>query len=115
MYLATTSSDVLPLLTMRLKSRCGCQNHPLAKTAISLEGLAGAVGISGQMLSMLEANRGIRFRCLFTTGTNEFTDKIAFVKMEARMSGVFGAMIFVLQDGVVRLAVLCLDDLATVL
>lgn len=99
---------------MRLKSRCGCQNHPLAKTAISLEGLAGAVGISGQMLSMLEANLGIRFRCLFTTGINE-ADKIAFVKMKARMSGVFGVMIFLLQDGVVRLAVWCLDDLATVL
>ena len=47
---------------MLLKSRWGCQNHPEASTAISLDGLLGVVGISGQMLLPLpllaEANRG---------------------------------------------------------
>ena len=44
-------------LTRRLKSLWGCQNHPLARIATSLEGFEGEVGMSGHMLSMFEANR----------------------------------------------------------
>ena len=38
---------------MRLKSSWGCQNHPEANTATSLEGLLAVVAISGQMLSLM--------------------------------------------------------------
>jgi len=46
---------------VRLKSRWGCQNQPLARIATSLEGLEGDVGMSGHILSMLEANRELVF------------------------------------------------------
>jgi len=35
---------------MDLKSRWGCQNHPEAKTATSLDGFFGVVEISGQIV-----------------------------------------------------------------
>jgi hypothetical protein len=78
------------LLTVRLKSRWGCQNHPLARIATSLEGSAGVVGMSGQMLSMLEANRVLIFS-IRLKGTKD-VEKIACVKMKTRASA-FDAMV----------------------
>lgn len=49
------------LLTVLRKSRWGCQNHPLARIATSLEGLIGDVEISGHISSMFEANRELVF------------------------------------------------------
>mmetsp|Transcript_4423 Transcript_4423/g.9211 ORF Transcript_4423/g.9211 Transcript_4423/m.9211 type:complete len:109 (+) Transcript_4423:602-928(+) len=75
---------------VRLKSRWGCQNQPLARIATSLEGLEGVVGMSGHiLLSMFEANRELVFP-IRLIGTKAF-EKSNCVKNMTRVS-VFDVM-----------------------
>jgi len=75
---------------VRLKSRWGCQNQPLARIATSLEGLEGVVGMSGHiLLSMFEANRELVFP-IWLIGTKAF-EKSNCVKNMTRVS-VFDVM-----------------------
>jgi len=85
-----TIISCVPLLTVRLKSRWGCQNHPFARIATSLQGSEGVVGMSGHMLSMLEANRELIFS-IRLKGTKD-VEKSACVKSKTR-ARVFDAMV----------------------
>lgn len=85
---------------MRLKSRWGCQNHPFAKIATSLEGLVGVVGISGQILSMLEAKRGKNLSLQLKGGKD--AEKSACVEKKTKASVVLDAISY-FRGGVVSM------------